>query len=59
MRRGGPHRPLTLAVLGAILVSAASWGWSAVTEPFPGRSTPPVCVDTAVCRGRARSTPAR
>ena len=41
----------TLGVLALILVIGAVWGWSAVTEPFPERAGPPVCVDRDYGRG--------
>ena len=41
----------TLVVLGLVLVIAAIWGWTAVSEPFPERDGPPVCVDREVARG--------
>lgn len=41
----------TLVVLSLLLVVAAIWGWSALSEPFPERGAPPVCVDREVSRG--------
>lgn len=41
----------TLLVLGVLLVVAAVWGWSALTEPFPERADPPLCVDHAFDKG--------
>lgn len=41
----------TLLVLGSVLVVAAIWGWAAISEPFPERAEPPVCVDREVGRG--------
>jgi len=37
---------LTLAVLALLLVVGISWGYAQVTEPFPGKVDPPICVDT-------------
>ena len=42
------------AVLGGLcvlLMVAAVWGFNALTAPFPGRTKPPDCVDTAVAAG--------
>ncbi|QZY29327.1 LytR C-terminal domain-containing protein [Nocardioides coralli] len=36
---------MTLLVLGGLLVLATVWGWSALTEPFPEKADPPICVD--------------
>jgi hypothetical protein len=49
----GPHARsiATLGVLALILVLGGVWGWSAVTEPFPDRAGPPVCVDRDYGRG--------
>jgi hypothetical protein len=41
----------TLIVLGLVLVLAAVWGWSAISEPFPEDSAPPVCVDREFAKG--------
>jgi hypothetical protein len=41
----------TLGVLSLLLVIAGVWGFSAVTEPFPERSGPPICVDREFGRG--------
>ena len=37
---------LTLAVLALLLVVGVSWGFAQVTDPFPGKVDPPICVDT-------------
>lgn len=42
---------LTLAVLAVLLVLGASWGFAQMTEPFPGKVDPPVCVDTSFPAG--------
>lgn len=42
---------LTLAVLGVLLVLGVGWGVAQVTEPFPGKVDPPVCVDTTHAAG--------
>ncbi|MFC7497045.1 MULTISPECIES: LytR C-terminal domain-containing protein [unclassified Nocardioides] len=41
----------TLAVLGALVVLAAVWGWNAATEPLPAKVDSAVCVPTAVDAG--------
>lgn len=42
---------LLLAGLALLVVLAAWWGWSAMTQPFPGPTTPPKCVTTTVSPG--------
>lgn len=42
---------VTLLGLGGLLLVAALWGWSAVSEPFPEREGPAVCVDRAFAQG--------
>jgi hypothetical protein len=42
---------VTLAVLTLLLVVGVSWGFSQVTEPFPGKVDPPICVDTSFPAG--------
>ena len=42
---------VTLLGLGGLLLVAALWGWSAVSEPFPEREGPPVCVEYAFADG--------
>ncbi|MCW2796705.1 LytR C-terminal domain-containing protein [Nocardioides sp.] len=42
---------ITLGVLGILVVIGASWGWSAVTEPFPGKVQAPVCVQQTIPAG--------
>jgi hypothetical protein len=43
---------LTLAVLAALVVLGGLWGWSALTQPFPGRTQPPKCLPTTVQEGQ-------
>jgi len=47
----GLKSAVTLVGLSVLLVGAAAWGWSQVTEPFPGKVEPPPCVDTAFAAG--------
>lgn len=42
---------ITLGVLGLLLVLGVSWGYAQVTEPFPGKVDPPICVDTSYAAG--------
>jgi hypothetical protein len=42
---------LTLGVLTVLLVIGVSWGFAQVTEPFPGKVDPPICVDTSFPAG--------
>jgi hypothetical protein len=42
---------VTLLALCALVVLAAVWGWSAATEPLPGKVDRPICVDTPVAAG--------
>lgn len=49
--RQGPKTVITLAVLAALLAFAASWGWSALTEPLPKLANGPTCVETPVDAG--------
>jgi hypothetical protein len=42
---------LTLAVLALLLIGGVSWGFGQVTEPFPGKVDPPICVDTSFPAG--------
>ncbi len=42
---------LTLLGLAALVVLGGLWGWSALTQPFPGKTTPPKCVATIVQPG--------
>jgi hypothetical protein len=42
---------VTLGVLTVLLLLGVTWGYAQVTEPFPGKVDPPVCVDTSYPSG--------
>jgi hypothetical protein len=42
---------LVLGGLGLVLVLAAVWGWTNATQPFPGRTEAPKCVDRTIAEG--------
>ena len=42
---------ITLCALVALLLVGVTWGWSAVTEPFPEAVETPICTDVAVPAG--------
>ena len=42
---------LTLGALGVLLLIGVTWGWSAVTAPFPEEVETAVCTDTTVPAG--------
>lgn len=42
---------VTLTVLGLLLLLAGVWGISALTQPFPERASPAVCVDASFAQG--------
>jgi hypothetical protein len=42
---------LTLLVLALLVVLGGLWGWSALTQPFPGKTKPPKCLPTTVQAG--------
>jgi hypothetical protein len=42
---------VTIGVLALLLVIGVSWGFAQVTEPFPGKVDPPICVDTSFPAG--------
>lgn len=42
---------ITLGVLAFLLLLGVSWGYAQVTEPFPGKVDPPVCVETSFPAG--------
>jgi hypothetical protein len=47
----GVRSAITISVLGLLLVIAAVWGWSAATEPLPGKVDTPICVQEPVPAG--------
>ena len=49
---------LTLGVLAVLLLFGITWGWSAVTSPFPHAAEDPTCVTTTLQPGN-RSPPPR
>lgn len=49
--RQGTRSAITLSVLALLLVIAAAWGWTATTEPFPGKVDTPLCVHHTVKAG--------
>jgi LytR cell envelope-related transcriptional attenuator len=48
---------LTLAVLGVLLLFGLTWGWSAMTKPFPQRSASEPCNPVDYVRGQRISPP--
>jgi LytR cell envelope-related transcriptional attenuator len=42
---------VTLGALCGVLVLVGLWAWNAATEPFPGKTDPPLCVSTQVAAG--------
>jgi hypothetical protein len=42
---------VTLAVLLVLMLAGVAWGWGQMTEPFPGKVDPPICVDTSYAAG--------
>lgn len=48
---GALKSALTLAFLGLLLVVAAAWGWTALTEPFPEDEPVAICEDAGVTTG--------
>lgn len=42
---------VTLSVLGGLLLLAGAWGISALTQPFPERAEPAICVDAPFAEG--------
>lgn len=49
--RQGVKSAATMVVLGLLLLIGGAWGWSALTEPFPGKADLPTCVDTSISAG--------
>ncbi|MGZ6745158.1 MAG: LytR C-terminal domain-containing protein [Nocardioides sp.] len=49
--REGARTAATMAVLVVLLVVGAAWGFSAATQPFPGKVTLPTCEDKSVAKG--------
>lgn len=49
--REGARTAATVTVLLVVLLVGASWGWSALTQPFPGKVDVPTCVDRTVASG--------
>ena len=48
---GALRSALTLAVLALLVLAAAVWGWSALTEPLPQEEPVAICEDTDVAAG--------
>lgn len=48
---------LTLSVLGVLLLLGVTWGWSAMTEPFPQTTASKPCNPTPYQRGQRVSPP--
>lgn len=42
---------LTLGTLAVLLLIGVTWGWSAVTAPFPEDAETPICTETVVPAG--------
>ena len=47
----GLRTAITLGVLTLLVLVAAVWGWSALTEPFPEDEPVAICEDTTVSAG--------
>ncbi len=49
---------LTLGVLSALVLLGLTWGWSAMTSPFPqGAAEPRICVETTLQPGERVAAP--
>ncbi len=42
---------VTLAFLCVLMLGGVAWGWTQMTEPFPGKVDAPLCVDTSYAAG--------
>jgi hypothetical protein len=49
--RQGAKTGVTVVVLGVVLLVGAAWGWSALTQPLPGKVELPTCVKRSVAQG--------
>src|SRR4051812_10123308 len=43
---------ITMGVLGLLLLVAGAWGWTAATEPLPGKVDSPICVKQRIPAGK-------
>jgi hypothetical protein len=43
---------ITMGVLGLLLLVAGAWGWTATTEPLPGKVDSPICVKQRIPAGK-------
>jgi hypothetical protein len=48
---------LTLAVLSVLVLLGVTWGWSAMTSPFPKKAPAKVCIPTTLQPGDRVSAP--
>jgi hypothetical protein len=48
---------LTLAVLTVLVIVGITWGWSAMTTPFPHTAKAEICVPTTLQRGERVAAP--
>ena len=51
MQQAGRKSALTLSVLASLLVLVGAGAVNAATEPFPGKTDPPICVATSIDAG--------
>lgn len=47
----GLRSAVTLVGLSLMLAAGAAWGWTQLTEPFPGKADPPPCVESMFSDG--------